>query len=126
MRISIFGNPDYEPDSLPLKLLPHLKKKFPGVDFVITDPNELSMPNEKNWYCIDSVKGLKKVTVLSLDDIKKLTKNKVSLHDFDLGMHLFWAKKLKKDLQIKIIGIPPSLDFNAALKAVVKILAKLC
>ncbi len=125
MRISIFGNPDYEPDALPIKLLPYLKKRFPNVEFVITDPNELGIPDEKEWYIIDAVKGLSEIKLLSLEDLKKPRKNRVSMHDFDLAMHLFWLNKIKKDLRVKIIGIPPSLSLDAALEGTIKILANL-
>ncbi len=125
MRISIFGNPDYEPDALPLKLLPYLKKRFPNVEFIVTDPNELGIPDEKEWCIIDTVKGLSEIKLLSLEDLKKPRKNRVSMHDFDLAMHLFWLNKIKKDLRVNIIGIPPSLDLDAALEGTIKILANL-
>jgi hypothetical protein len=39
-KIFIFGNEDLEMDSLPLRILPMLRQRFPEIDFVTTDPNE--------------------------------------------------------------------------------------
>ena len=40
MRVLVLGNPLIPEDSLPLKLLPKLRKKFPRIEFVEFDPNE--------------------------------------------------------------------------------------
>ncbi len=40
MHIFVFGNPLMERDSLPLQILPGLRKMFPSVEFVELDPSE--------------------------------------------------------------------------------------
>lgn len=125
MKISIFGNPDLEYDSLPLRILPKLIKRFPKINFVVEDPNELSTLKESPWLILDTVKGLKDVQLLSAEDLKKTARSRVSLHDFDLGMHLSWIKKLNKDAKILIVGIPPQMSLNAAFRDVTRILASL-
>jgi len=62
--IYIFGNPDLDFDSLPFRILPELKKRFPKIDFETKDPNEeLEMPEE--LVIIDTVKGIKQPHVFS-------------------------------------------------------------
>jgi len=61
MKIYVFGNPLVEEDSLAIKLIPSLQKKFPNIQFVIADPNENFPPEgEKDLIIIDTVKGIKK------------------------------------------------------------------
>ncbi len=122
MKISVFGNPDYRLDSLPIKLAPELAKIFPQIKFRIENPNELGIGNEKNWWIIDAVRGLNDVRLLKTEDLKKIEKTRNSLHDFDLGMHLFWLLKLKKDIDVRIIGIPLEMPFGLALEGAAKII----
>ena len=55
MTIYIFGNPDLQFDSLPIKILPKLQKKFPAIKFKIKDPNEEWANNGKCLYIIDTI-----------------------------------------------------------------------
>jgi len=123
MNIYVFGNPDMEADSLPIKLLPRLKKKFPGINFIIIDPNELDLAPESPWLILDTVKGLRKVKILTDEDLKK-AKQRVSVHDFDLGTHLLLLKKLNKKIKIRIIGIPMDYSIIVAKKELSDILFK--
>lgn len=120
MIIYIFGNPDLEMDSLPIKLIPELKKLYPEISFVIKDPNEeWNIPEE--MIIIDTALGLNKVTVF--DDLESFANTpNLSMHDFDALTNLRYMKKLGKLKKIKIIGIPPEIDPNKALKMIVKIL----
>lgn len=122
-HIFIFGNPDLDFDSLPLKILPSLKAKFPGINFEIKDPNEeLDIPEE--LIIIDTVEGIGKVQIF--DDLEKFTSHPhVSLHDFDLYSQLKYLKKLGKLKEIKIIGIPPTISEKEALKEIIKLLDSL-
>ncbi len=107
MRIYVFGNPLVHEDSIPLQILPGLKKVFPQVEFIITDPNENFPPEgEKNLVIIDTVKGIKKPVLLDLDNFEKQTKTPISPHDYDLLFHLLLLKKMKKIESVKIIGVP--------------------
>jgi Ni,Fe-hydrogenase maturation factor len=120
MKVYVFGNPLLKSDSLPLKILPRLKKILPSIDFQVTDPNENFPPQkEKNLIILDTVFGIKKPTIFDLDDLSLLNngeKTPISPHDYDLLTHLLLLKKLKRVEKVIIIGIPPvkenKLDFN--------------
>ncbi len=121
MTVFIFGNPDVEEDSLPLKILPELRKKCPEIDFLTKDPNEdFELP--EGTAIIDVVTGLKEIHVFdSLDDFQ--APPRMTLHDFDLFGHLQLLKKLGKlPSKIKIIGIPPAISEEEAEGSIVSIL----
>ncbi len=124
MTVFIFGNPDIEGDSLPLKILPELRKKCPGTDFLSKDPNEdFELPEEA--VIIDVVAGLKEIRVFdSLEDFE--APPRMTLHDFDLFGHLQLLKKLGKlPSKIKIIGIPPTMSEEAAASSIAIILKEI-
>jgi len=107
MKIYVLGNPLVKQDSLPLKILPKLKSLFPQIKFEIVDPNEnFPHKNEKNLIILDTVIGIKKPTILDLDDFEKEKKTPISPHDYDLLTHLLLLKKIKKIKKVKIIGVP--------------------
>lgn len=116
--ILIFGNPELEMDSLPLKILPELQKAFPSIHFEIKDPNEEWGVPEK-LTIIDTVVGLKKVKVFedldSFDSSPRLT-----MHDFDALANLKYLKKLGKLKKIKIIGVPPDISYSEAIESIKK------
>ncbi len=117
--IHIFGNPLLDFDNLPLRLAPGLRKAFPGMDFVITDPNENLKPANGELIIIDTIEGIKKVTVL--DDIEKIQSGKIySLHDFDLSLTLKLLRKIGKLKKIKIIGVPMKIAIDNALAQITK------
>ena len=118
--IYVFGNPDLPNDSLTVKLIPKLSKKFPEIKFINTDPENLDLAQE-DLVIIDTVSGINNVQVFkSLEMFEK--KPKVSLHDFDLGMQLFLQQKLGKMRNLKIIGVPPNSKAGKAFGEVVKAL----
>lgn len=107
--IHIFGNPLLDFDNLPIKLVPKLKKNFPEIDFVITDPSENLKPINGELIIIDTVEGIKKVVVI--DDLEKIQTGKIfSLHDFDLAFNLKLLKKIGKLKKVKIFGVPMKGD----------------
>jgi len=122
MHIYIFGNPDLEFDSLPLRLLPALEKTFPDIDFVVLDPNEeWKIPDE--MVMIDTVVGIKEMTVF--DDLKHFIEApRVSVHDFDAFFNLIYLQKLGKLKKIKIFGIPPEMSENEAREILTKEIEK--
>ncbi|MEK7576300.1 MAG: hypothetical protein AAB482_01260 [Patescibacteria group bacterium] len=120
MNVFVFGNPDIEEDSLPLRILPHLQKEFSNIVFETLDPNEdWNIP--ENLVIIDTVVGIKDVTALdSLDAFESAPR--VSLHDFDAYTNLRLLQKLGKLKKIKIIGVPPDMEEDIAFEKVKKIL----
>lgn len=120
MKIYIFGNPDFDLDSLPYRILPQLKLLFPEISFETKDPNEdLDIPDK--LLIIDTVLGINRVQIFY--DLKYFSEHPhLSLHDFDLGSYLKYLKKLGKLKEIKIIGIPPTLSEKDALDNVATIL----
>lgn len=130
MRVSVFGNPDLPFDAVASGLIPDLQKKFPDVEFIHQDPNEECAPPEtaagggEPWIIIDAVKGVDRVTVI--EDTKLIeTQQRISMHDYDLGMHLTLLKKINPDLKIKIIGIPLGAHAAEILNDVIVVLAAL-
>ena len=120
MTIFIFGNPDLAFDSLPLRILPGLKKRFPQVKFEVRDPNEeWDVPEE--LILIDTVFGIERARIF--DDLKNFENSpRVSLHDFDLLSHLRYLRKLGKLKKIKIIGVPPTISEKEVIKQIAAIL----
>ena len=104
MRFFVFGNPDLEVDSLPLKLIPELVKEFPNHTFEVLDPNEeWDVPKHMN--IIDTVAGINEVT--AFDDLDTFVQApKMTCHDFDAYTNLQFLKKLGKIDSVYIIGIP--------------------
>lgn len=116
--VYLFGNQDLEMDSLPIRLIPELQKEFPDVDFIVLDPNEnWDVPEEMT--VIDTVVGIKEITVFEdlehFDEAPKLT-----CHDFDAFFNLRILKKLGKLKKIKIIGVPPIVTPETAVKDIVE------
>ena len=92
MTIYVFGNIDIPEDSIEIKII---------------KPNEDVLFDSDNPIIIDTVSGLKKVTLFNkIDDIESLKSSTV--HDFDLGFQLKYLKKLGKIKKVTIIGIPTS------------------
>mgnify|MGYP001582747102 CR=1 FL=1 len=110
--IHVFGNPDIAMDSLPLRMLPHLRKRFPDIHFVTLDPNE-----EWNildpFVVIDTVLGQSDVRLFrSLDEFD--ASPTVSVHDFDALFNLRYLAKLGKLKEVRVIGIPPEMPEEEA------------
>jgi len=116
MKIYVVGNPLVPEDSMPLKLLPKLKKAYPCIDFEEADPNENFIPEEGS-IIIDTVAGIDRVTLF--DSLNAFTEtHSVSPHDYDLGFHLLLLKKLHKIQSVRLIGIPQKASSADILKAV--------
>jgi len=124
MRISIFGNPDLKKDAIPIAIMPLLQKKFPDLEFVHQDPNEIGKPLDNPWIIIDTVIGLPGVRLIT--DLSTIAvKKRVSMHDYDLSMHLTLLKKIDPTLEIRIIGVPPDTSHEEAIKEVTTLLSSL-
>lgn len=123
MTVFVFGNPDLPADSLPLKILPALKTRFPEINFETRDPNEeWEVPEE--LIVIDTVVGIEEVTVF--DDLAAFQNApRVSLHDFDAFANLRYLQKLGKLKKIKIIGFPKTITENEATETTVSFLQQM-
>lgn len=119
----VCGNQLLKVDSLPLKLLPKLRKKFPSIDFVEFDPSE-DFPDEKTLVIIDTAINAKDVMLFDSPD-SFATAKAFSLHDFDLAMNLKLAKKLGKLKKLCIIAVPSKMPEKTALSKVGRIIASL-
>lgn len=113
MTVFVFGNPDLPGDSLPLKLLPELRKRLPNVTFEVKDPNEeWDIPEE--LVMIDTAQGVNGVTVFN-DLTKFAGAPRLTTHDFDALTNLRYLQKLGKLKRITIIGVPPGMPEKDAL-----------
>ncbi|MBU0467315.1 MAG: hypothetical protein KJ718_05105 [Nanoarchaeota archaeon] len=121
-KIYILGNPSFESDSLPVKLLPKLKSSLPNFQFIHLDPTE-NLPEEEHLILIDIILGIKEVKVLT--DIDKIESSpNVSMHDFDLGFQLKLMKKLGKIDKVTIIGVPQNINESQVLEQIKQTLGK--
>jgi len=123
MKIFVFGNPDLDFDSLPLKILPELKKQLSKIDFETKDPNEeWDVPEE--FIVIDTVLGID--TPVIFENLENFSAApRISMHDFDAFTNLKYLKKLGKIKKIKIIGLPPIISEKKALEFLVKTFSNL-
>jgi len=121
MTIFVFGNPDLAEDSLPLKILPRLRERFPHIQFKEVDPNEeWDMPEDV--VVIDTVMGIEKVALLHGLE-KFVAAPRVTMHDFDALAQLRYLQKLGKIKKVTIIGVPPTIAENEAYEEVSSMLS---
>jgi len=118
MTVFVFGNPDLAMDSLPLRLLPELRRRLPGVDLQVKDPNEeWDVPEELT--VIDTVVGISEPRLFpSLDDFASAPR--LSMHDFDAFANLRLLQKIGRLKSVRVIGLPPDWDETAAAEFVEK------
>jgi len=115
-----FGNPLVKSDSLPIILIPELKKEFPNIEFIEAErPEDIEGESEIN--IIDTAEGIGKVCEIELDKIEE--HKCCSLHDFDLAMSLKLMKKMGRLGSLRIIGIPKGYAKKKALFEVSKLLS---
>ncbi len=113
MIVFVFGNPDLPMDSLPLRILPELRKRLPDIDFQVKDPNEeWDVPEELT--VIDTVVGLKEPRVFDgLDAFSSAPR--LTMHDFGAYANLRLLQKIGRLRKIRIVGLPPNLKEADAL-----------
>lgn len=105
-RVLVFGNRLINNDSVPLKLIPNLKKEFPDIDFMEFDSTE-DIENEGSiLYILDAVENIDKVTIIRDIDRIEISKHLYTMHDMDLGYMLKLMKKVNMIDDIVIFGIP--------------------
>lgn len=120
-KVFVFGNPLVEKDTLPLRILPELVKRFPHIEFVTADPTELLAYDDDVWI-LDAAEWIDDVVIL--DDISKLDLPKrFSVHDYDVALDLKLLTKLGKLQKVKIIALPIGMQEKVALSKVGEVLA---
>jgi len=113
MRIHVAGNRFLDQDNLPLRILPNLRKKFPGILFEELDPSE-NLPSG-DLTLIDTVMGIDRVKEFS--DINSFQKGgRCSVHDYDFLIELRLNMKLGKINNLLILGVPSNLEEDEALE----------
>lgn len=113
MKILVFGNPLVEKDSLPLLLLPKLRKEFQNLEFKEIDSTEDLHKEGKDLVILDSAEGIRNVEIVGLDSVKL---DKIySMHDFDLGYNLKLLKKMEMIGDVRIIAVPIGMNPEKAL-----------
>ncbi|HEY4497434.1 MAG TPA: hypothetical protein VJC20_01605 [Candidatus Paceibacterota bacterium] len=117
MKIIVLGNPEMDSDALPLKILPRLKKEFQEIEFAVVDPNE-EWEIPENLVMMDTVECIDQVT--TFNDLSSFSvAPHVTMHDFDAYANLKLLEKLGKLKKIKIIGVPPAISEEEAIKQIV-------
>ena len=121
--IYVMGNLLVEQDSLPIKILPDLRKVMPNYEFIELDPSE-DFPKQKTLTIIDTVLDIKKVTLVK--EIDKIQLEKIcSLHDFDLGYNLKLMKKFGMIETVIIVGVPIDIKKKEAIKQIKDVITNL-
>lgn len=120
MKIYCFGNPIVAGDTTAVDLIPILRKAFPTVSVEHMDPSENFMPEDSS-VLIDTVEGISVAQIFSDIDAFVVTK-RVSVHDYDLGLHLQLLKKLHALPEIHIIAIPRYATVHQVQSTVVDLL----
>lgn len=121
VKILVFGNALADFDSMPLRLLPALRSSFPSIEFKEFDTAEDLEGEGRDLVMLDTVAGIRDVTVFyGPDDICRFADSpRFSVHDFDLTAYLKLLRKAGMLDSVKIIGIPQSAGYEAALSGTV-------
>ena len=108
MKIYVFGNAYVAGDGRAVQLARELEGDIEGISFVFVKPNEdLPFVDERHVVILDTVQGIKEVTLLEGDIIDRLILGPLgSVHDFDLAYQLRYLKKLNRLGEVTIIGVP--------------------
>ena len=122
MKVYIVGNSVVREDSLPIRLLPKLRRAFPGTTFEEADPNDNFVPEEGS-VIIDTVEGITGVTLFESLDAFEQTRS-VSPHDYDLLLHLQLLQKMGKIRTATILGVPQTGKKDKILADVIRFLSK--
>lgn len=117
IEVLVFGNPDFGPDSLPLKILPDLRRRLPDIGFTEIDPNE-EWDVSGDITVIDTVINLTGPRAFDSLDIFE-SAPRVSMHDFDALANLRLMQKLGKVGSVRVIALPPDISPEEATEFVI-------
>ncbi|MFH0955437.1 MAG: NUDIX domain-containing protein [Candidatus Micrarchaeota archaeon] len=125
MKILVFGNPLMQKDSIGLRILPELNKRFPAIEFAEFDAAEDLEKEGKELFILDAVLGLKKCEIITdLERFESASRN-LSMHDFDLYQTLLLLNKIGAVRKATIIGIPCQYPKQKALKEAAALIEQL-
>jgi hypothetical protein len=103
--VTVFGNETDPGDQTALLLIPALAKRFPKIEFIISDPTESLEPPKDVWVILDTAIGITQAKMIdSLDDLEYVGGS--SVHDFDVYMELRLQAKLGKLPPLRLLLIP--------------------
>jgi hypothetical protein len=123
-KILVFGNPLLKRDSLPVRMLPQLRKAFPELEFVEFDAVEDLEKAGREITLLDSVQGIRSVRVFH--DVESFCESpRFTMHDFDLPVYLKLLAKMGMVKKVTIIGVPGNWNEKNALRHVEKAIAGL-
>jgi hypothetical protein len=115
LKILVLGNEFIKIDSLAKNIAEKLSNEsglcFKSIDDSFQLLEELNSGND--FVILDVVKGLDKVKIIGVDDLKNT--NILTGHDLDSG---FILRLIGKEKNIKIIGIPEKGDIKEIIKEV--------
>jgi len=124
MKILVFGNPLVKEDSLPLRILPKLREKFPSIEFKEFDTAENLEEEGRDLVILDAAKGID--DVILLDGIENIRlSSRYSMHDFDLAITLRLLKKMDVIDSVKIIAVPADYEEKEAVEEIGRIISHL-
>ena len=123
-RIFVFGNPRVRADSLPLWILPKLRKRFPKIEFVVADPTEMLDYSGEEVWILDSATGIADLTIFEHLSAFQSSPH-VSVHDYDLALELKLLQKLGKLGKVRIVALPTTMGESEALARVSSCLTSL-
>ena len=108
MNVYVFGNECVAEDKRAIEVARELEGTIEGISFVFVNLNEdAPFVNERHVMILDTVQGLRDVTLVEGDGIDGLILSpRGSVHDFDLAFQLRYLKKLNRLGKVTIIGIP--------------------
>ncbi len=113
-KILIVGNPLVRDDSVPIRIMPELKKAFPKIEIREIDGVENIEEEGRDLTIIDSADGIDKVEIIT--DLEAIVMQKIyTMHDFDLGITLRLLKRMGKLDSALIFAVPRKYPEKKAL-----------
>ena len=122
--ILVSGNPLVPEDSIALRIVARLQKRFPNAEFREFDSAENLGDAGRDLIIMDAAKGIGHVTLL--EGVDNLEQSKVySMHDFDLSVTLRILLKIKAIDSVKVVAIPSDYPEKKAVEEAAGIISTL-
>lgn len=108
MKVFVLGNADLSIDNRVFGVI----KRIKNIDWQVIEINQ-DIPVGDNLIMMDTVSGIKKVTLFDEKIIDKLVGwGRITAHDYDLGFQLKYLQKIGKLKKVTIIGIPQAGEID--------------